>query len=364
MGTRILRAVLWTASALVVGLYLFIAIRRVMSPAPLDAAEGAFLEHAIRLASLKPLYTEPGPQPLSILPGYPFTIAVLVQALGPHLWEPRLITLVCTLALATIVLLAVRTETESWTMAAVGAALTLAGFAILTGTPGAARPEPLMLLLSFAAFIALRDVEGSLGAVIAALLFGVACFTHQAGLWFAAGAVGHLAMEERRRLAPFLLGFAVLAGGGYVGLSQLFGSWFNFYASDVPLHAMRFDAPGLVRLAGDQILGRMGVLVVVALLSFALPNPLWRGASGLWFWLGLAALGASLLGSQSVHAGPHVLMPCVAAFALIGPVAASRVAEHLSAWPGSTRFGGERIVFAVMLLQFALYLSAASPSLL
>lgn len=364
MSTRILRAVLWTASATVVGLYLFIAIRRILAPLPLDPIESAVLEHAGRLASLKPLYAEPGPQPLSILPAFPLTVAVLVQALGPHLWEPRLVALLATLGLAAIVLLAVRTETESWTMSVVSVALTLAGLAILTGMPGTGRAEPLMLLLSFAAFIAIRDVEGSLGAVIAALLLAVACFTHQAGLWFAAGAVAHLAMEERRRLAPFLLGFAALAAGGYVGLSQLFGSWFNFYAADVPLQAMRFDAPGLVRLAGDQILGRMGVLIVVAVLSFALPNPLWRGVSGLWFWLGIASLGASLLGSQSAHAGPQVLMPCVAAFALIGPVAASRVAEHLSAWPGSTRLGGERIVFAVMLLQLALYLSGASPSLL
>jgi hypothetical protein len=364
MGNRIPRAVLWAASATVLGLYLFIAIRRMLAPVPLDPAESAVLEHAVRLASLKPLYTEPGPQPLSILPGFPFTIAVLVQALGPHLWEPRLVALLATLGLAAIVLLAVRSETESWTMGVVSVALTLAGLAILTGMPATGRPEPLMLLLSFAAFIALRDVDGSPGAVIAALLLGVACFTHQAGLWFAAGAVVHLAMEERRRLMPFLLGFAAFAGGGYVGLSQVFGSWFNFYAADVPLQAMRFDAPVLARVAGEQILGRMGVLIVVAVLSFALPNPLWRGGSGLWFWLGAGSLGASLLGSQSVHAGAEALMPCVAAFALIGPVAASRVAEHLSAWPGSTRLGGERIVFAVMLLQLALYLSAASPSLL
>lgn len=361
MTTRILRLVAWVASAAIVGMYLFVAGRRLFAPTPFESFETTILDFAVRLAHWKPLYDVPASTPVSIMPAFPLSVSVFVQAMGPALWEPRAVTLFATLALAAIVLMVVRTETESWTLGAVGAALALAGCAILAGPPGVARTEPLALVLAMAAFLTLRDIDGTLGAGMAGFLMAVACFTQQFALCFAAGAIAHLALEERRRVVPFLLVFAGLAGGGYVALSQVLGSWFNFYVSDVALATMRLNPVALVHVAGDLILGRMGILIVAALLSFALPNPLWRGPSGLWFWSGLAAIAAGLIASQSTSLGPQALVPCVVVFALVGPIAADKVAEHLSAWPGSSRRGGEAVVFAAMLLQFALY-AAAVPS--
>jgi hypothetical protein len=362
MLARLLRGALWLASASVIGLYLFFAIRRLSSPVPLDPGESVFLDHAIRLAHMKPLYDEPGQAvPVSIMPAFPLTLAVLVQSLGPHSWEPRLISLLGFLGLAAVALSVVRTETESWTLGVVGAALTLAGCGILAGPPGLARPEALTLVLSVTAFLALRDIDGSLGALIAALLLAVACFTQQMALWFVGAATIHLAREEKRRLVPFVLGFAVLGAGGYVLLSRLLGSWFNFYAWDAALAGLRLDPAGLVHLAGDQILGRMGILIVAALLSCALPTPAWRGPAGVWTWMGLAAIAAGLLGSQS-GARSGALIPAIVAVAVVGPIAAYHVVDHLCAWPGSSRRGGRSVVFAALLLQLLLYLSAVSPT--
>ncbi|MBI3538956.1 MAG: hypothetical protein HY076_01625, partial [Candidatus Eisenbacteria bacterium] len=342
MATRLFRGFVFTLSAAIAGLYLFVAIRRLLSGAAPDPIERALLDHAIRLAHLKPLYGEPGPHPVSIMPGFPFTVSVLVQSLGPAMWEPRLVTLLASLALGALVLVAVRTETESWTLGIAGAALAFAGSGVLAGSPGVARPEPLTLVLVFAALLTLRDIDGALGAIVAALLMAAACLTQQFAMCFAAGGLMYLAIQQRRRVAPFLLAFAVFAGGGYIALSQALGSWFNFYASDLPLAAMRLDPAGFVHLAGDVVLGRMGILVSAALLSLALPAPPWRGTSGVWFWGGVAALVSGTIASQSGEIGPQSLMPCVTAFALLGPIAASKVAEHLAAWPGSSRLGGER----------------------
>ena len=362
MFARVLRGALWAASASVVGFYLFFAIRRLVSPGPLEPGESVFLDHAIRLAHLRPLYDDPGHViPVSVMPALPLTLSVLVQALGPQTWEPRLVSLIGFLALAMLVLTVVRAETESWTLGVVGAALTLAGCGILAGPPGLARPEALTLVLCVTGLLALRDIEGIPGALIAALLLSVACFTQQIALWFVAAATIHLAREERRRVIPFLLGFAVLGGGGYMLLSRFLGGWFNFYAWDAALATLRVDPAGLFHVAGDQLLGRMGILIVAALLSCALPTPAWRGPGGVWTWMGIAAVAAGLFGSQT-GAGPSGLIPAIIAGALIGPIAAHHVAEHLAAWPGSSRRAGQSAVFATLLLQLLLYLSAVSPS--
>src|SRR5262245_16788191 len=359
MVTRVLRGFLWFASAAVAGLYLFLAIRRMISPVPFDTA---LLEHAGRLAHLKPLYDEPSANPISILPAFPLTVSVLVQSMGPALWEPRLVTLLATLALAALVLIAVRTETESWTLGAVGAALALGGCTVLAGPPGVARIEPLTIVLALASFLTLRDIDGLLGAGLAALLMAVACFAQQFALCFAAGAVVFLAIDQRRRAVPFALLFAVMAGGGYVALSQVLGSWFNYYASDVALASMHFDIRALAHMAGDLMLGRMSILLVAALLALALPAPIWRGTTGVWFWSAMASLVAGLIGSQAAGVGTTALVPCIFTFALLGPVAADKVTEHLSAWQGSTRRTGEGVAFVALLLQLALYVAAVHPT--
>jgi hypothetical protein len=366
MATRVLRGFLWFASAAVVGLYLFLAIRRLMSPTPFEPGETALLDHAIRLAHWKPLYDQPaaGSAPVSILPAFPLAVTVMVQSMGPALWEPRLVTLLATLALAALVLIAVRTETGSWSLGAVGAALALAGCAVIAGPPGVARPEPLTLVLALASFLTLRDIDGVMGAVMAAFLMAVACYTQQFALCFAAGAVVYLAIEQRRRAVQFLLAFAAIAGGGYVALSQVLGPWFNYYASDLSIAAMQFDPRSLVHVAGDLMLGRMSILIVTALIALALPAPIWRGTTGVWFWSGVASLLAGLIASQVSGVAGVALVPCIVSFALLGPIAADKVIEHVSAWPGSTRRAGEGVLFAALLLQLALFLSGASRTLL
>jgi hypothetical protein len=213
------------------------------------------------------------------------------------------------------------------------------------------------------AFLALRLTNGIAGALLSAALFAAAFFTALEAAWFVAAALFALSIEERRRLVVLALAAMVLMGGGYAALSQTLGPWFNFSAFDSPLRAIRLGVTGPLRYVGDHLLGRMAVPTLAAVLSFAMPTPPWRGKTGLWTCMGIAAVLVGLLATQSAAPAPESRIPAVVALAILGPISMQRVTRHLSSWPGSSRLGGQGVVLAALTLQFIVFLSclAALP---
>ena len=171
-------------------------------------------------------------------------------------------------------------------------------------------PESLSLLLVLAGCLALRYASGIAGGMLAAFPMAAACFTHPAGLWFAIAALFHLAEHDRRRLAAFAASLALLVGFVHAGLSVQLGPWFNFYAWDISLRALQLDPIALVRYLGRQLLGIWGVLALATVLSCAMPVRPWRGAVGIWTWMGLAALDIERILPQARrrqgHRGPDL----------------------------------------------------------
>ena len=45
---------------------------------------------------------------------------------------------------------------------------------------------------------------------------------------------------------------------------------------------------------------------------------------------------------------------------VLGPISMQKITRHLSAWPGSTRLGGEGVVLAGLSLQFFMFFSRLS----
>lgn len=360
MMARVFRYLAWLASGLAALGFGLLAARGLANPEPVDATERGLIELAARLQAHGPLYLAPGEGATpAILPGFPVLAAMLRDTLGPEVVWLRIASLLAIVALAALAMSVVREETRNATLATASAALVLAGYALVTGAPATARPEPLMLLLALGGGLALRSMPGIAGGLIGALMFSAAAFTHPQALWFAGAALVYLTREDRGRLIPFTLGLAVFFAGGYVLLSQTLGPWFNYYAWDVPLRALRFDGPALLQFLGTRLLGSLGVMTIMSVLSLALPTRPWRGAGGLWPCLALAAVAAALLGTQSVTPDPQAAAVCVAALALVGPISTHRVTQHLSTWPDSSRVAGEAVILLALVLQFvALFASA------
>jgi len=162
---------------------------------------------------------------------------------------------------------------------------------------------------------------------------------------------------ERERLAIYVLIGGFVLGCGYVELSQLLGSWFNFEAWDVSLVALQASATRPLHYVADHLLGRLGVATLALVLTFAMPIRPWHGKSGLWTWIGIAGLLAGLMETQKATFGPHSFIPSAIVLALLGPISIQRVTGHLSAWPGSTRLGGQSVVLAALTLQSIVFLS-------
>jgi hypothetical protein len=361
-----LRVTLWITSALSLVGYLILAGHGLSNSAPYDSAEVAVLEQAGRIANGDGLYRDAVPSTdVGVLPVFPFAVAGLVRLFGSYVWEPRLITLLATLLCAAAAALAVRTETKSGTLAIASAGLLLMGHGLITvGSVVGASAESLMLLIALVGCITLRFMENIIGAVIAAVLFTTAWFTHPVGPWFAMGALIHLAVHDRRRLIAYALCLALFVGGGHVALSMVLGPWFNYFAWDSLFSSMRLQPLGLLTFIGTQLLGALGVLTMVTVLAFALPVQPWRGATGVWGWMAFAALVAGILGTQNVVLQVDALRPVIVALAVVGPVSMQRVTHHLSSWPGASRIGGQGVVLTALVLQFVTLFAHITPMLL
>jgi len=359
------RLAAWLASGFALVAFALLCAGGLTAASPIDATERGLLELAQRLVAHGSLYAAPSAADApSLMPGFPLIAAVVVAVLGPNILWLRLVSLLAVLALAVLAMVVVQEETKNRTLAIGSGSIMLAGYALLAGNPADARPEPLMLLLSVGGGLALRSMPGLAGGLIAALMLSVACFFHAQGVWFAAAALIYLTREDRGRLVPFTLGLGVLLAGGFVLFSQILGPWFNYYAWDLPIRSLRFDGPGLLNFIGSRLLGTLGVLTVMTVLSFALPTRPWRGPGGLWPCIGLAAVAASVLATQSASPEPQALAICVAALSLVGPISMHRVAQHLSVWPDSTRMAGEGAVLVALLLQFVALFAGIPPALL
>jgi len=361
---RIVRALLWVASATAVAGFLFAAFHFMFGAAPLDPIETALVTHATRIANGGEVYVQPpDPTTPALMPGFPFLLSALQQTFGSDLWLPRLLALLAALGAAALIVWILKMEGQDWTLAVSGAGLMLAGYTLLAGGPGVARPEPIMLLLVLLGYMTLRFTHGITGVLVAVLLFAAACLTQLTAVWFTAAACVSQVFDERKRLVVLVLAMGVVFGGGYVMLSERWG-WFNAATWETLIRTVQFAPFGLLHFAGDELLGKLGVLTLTIVLSFALPNPGWRARGGIWLYMGAAMVGVGLLATQSARVGPQALIPTVTVLAILGPLSMQRVTKHLSSWPGSTRVAGQGVVQAALALQFFMFLSSLPPSLL
>jgi len=353
------RVLVLLSSLAAVALYLAAALPAARGAGPGDAVEIAVLAQANRLLDGAPAYVDPsGPSTVVPMPGFAWIASRLVGVDDARLWLLRQLALVATLFTAVLVVAAVRIETGGWTLPLAAAGLSLAGPALFGSAPGMARPEAIALLFVLLAFATLRLTVGVLGALAAALLLSAAFFVHAPALWFVLAAWLSLACEDRRRCTAFTVVALVGIGGGTLVLSRLLGPWFTFAAWEAPLHALGTGGDTALRFAAEHVLGRLAPCALVAVLSFALSNQPWHERRGVWMWLALASVAASL-GAPSHDAAEVSLTASIVAVVLLGAVALRLVVDQLAEAPGGADHAGESIVFAGILLQFFVLVALA-----
>jgi hypothetical protein len=352
---RLTTGLLWGLSAAATGLYLLLAKGHLRYAGEMDYIEGVMMDHVTRVLHGQPLYVKPSVDfiTLAYMPGWTVVAAAFAKVLGPGFFAGRLVSFLSSLAIGALVLSILERETRSWTIAIAGAGLYYMGYGNAGGGHyDVARPDSLMLALSLGALFLLRFRDGTLATVAAALLLVAAFFTKQHAVWFGIAMLVHLALNERARLLPFALTWIAGCAGGYALLAAWLGPWFVFYTWNLPAHWSHVAPIRIERYIGGGLLGMLGGLTVPALLSLMLPEPPWRGRSGLWAWLGAAACGTGLLATLDPSAWKHVFIPSMMAMSVLGPLSIWRLAHALGESSTATRDRALAAGCALLALQF------------
>jgi hypothetical protein len=353
-----LRVLVVLTSLLALTLFATSARRYVPRGHTVDPFETAILESSARFVRHEPMYVEPVQDQPLFMPGFALCVAAIAGDVPPELWQVRALGLGATILVAILIALIVQLECGSWTLALAGGSLALLGQGFLASPPGIARPESLMLALVLLAVMTLRHVPGAIGAVLGAIPLAAAVFVEPQALWFVLGALASLTLERSHRATAFMFTAGLLVAAGYVASSRWLGPWFNFEAWDGPTQALQFRALGPVRFVGDLLLRTLGVWMMAALLSFSMATEPWLGRGGIWMCMGVSALVGGLVATQSRTFGAEAFLPSIVLVSLVGPLMIQRVTRHLAAWDDPDRPGGENVVLAAVLLQFAAILAA------
>ncbi|HEV2105730.1 MAG TPA: hypothetical protein VGU27_08365, partial [Candidatus Eisenbacteria bacterium] len=325
MSERLARALVAGMALVAIAAFAGLALQRLPAPTELGAGEGLLLDHAIRFAAGKPVYGPPSFEfiPLAYMPGMPLLAAPLVRLFGAHLWEGRLIDLVALAILGAVFVAAMKRETGSVVPGLAATGLFLMGQGFTKGGYDVFRPDPVMLLLSFAGAATLRFTTTARGALLAALLFSLGFVVKQHAAVFAAAMLPALWFTDRRRLAPYLGGLLVFGVGGFALLRLWLGPWFTFYVYDVPSHWSQLSRARILHYLTAEAFGRFAMLTAPAVL--ALPSRPWREPVGIWWWMALGGAGTGFLATLDPYAYYHTLMPSLCGFALLGPLALHRL---------------------------------------
>jgi len=354
MIARLMRLGVFAVSAAAGAMFLYLAWRHLHYPAEMDYIEGVMMDHVVRLAHSRPIYVAPSLDfvALAYMPLFTTAASLLARMFGPELWQPRFISLLGTLGIVALAVIIVRRETRSWTLAIASAGLYLMGY---VGAGGghydASRPDSMMLFLSLAGLATLRFTTGVRGAMWAALLLTLAFFTKQHAAWFGIAALLHLRWNDRARFIPFAVAMVLGCAGGYFLLWVVLGPWFVFYTWDVPSHWSQFSKLRIEHYLGGGLLGMLGPLTVPTLLSLALPEPPWRGRSGIWVWAALGAFGTGMLATFDPSAWKHVFMPSMVALCILGPISLGRLLDQLAPVESEWRPRAESLVCLLLVIQ-------------
>ena len=213
-------------------LYLRVGMARVFYPYALDLVEEDMLMQAWRVAQSLPVFVPPNAEfvPQVYMPLFTWLGGQLLRLTGFAFWPLRLISFMCTVGTAVLIVYVGWRESGSKTISLIGGALFLAGYPRLVGGwYDLARVDALFTFLSVAGLSVVVYGRSPLKRpLLAGLLLGLAFLTKQNGLVLAivAGfylfAVKHTGSAKKEKIstfsafvrAPFIFVLAFLAVAG------------------------------------------------------------------------------------------------------------------------------------------------------
>ncbi len=334
-----------------IGVYLFVAVRRLDYPFALEWLEGNSLVEVHRVLAGQPLY--PAPSAGYVPDGYPplyfLVSAAVARVAGVSYLALRLVSLVSSLACFAVLARLVQRETGSLAAGTAAAGMFAATYFAAGTWFDIGRVDSLFLALSVGGLYAVRRMRGPGGAVTAGVLLAAAALTKQTGVAEMAAVTVALLTGPRRRLACI----AALTGITVVGVSTLAlalasGGWYLYYV--VRLMSEHSLAYGNFGWFWTALLTATGLAAVAALTGARrVPRELLAGCAA------LAVEGCATL----VHSGGSIndMLPAYLAVALLAGLA---LGGSQRGWPAAA--AGALVFAQVILLLAGCHPSRAVPA--
>jgi hypothetical protein len=351
---RIVETVIGLFALLGIASYLWLGSHRVGYPLELDFIEGVMMDHMARIAHGQPIYVAPTLHfiPLAYMPFFTVVGGFVMRFTGPTFFAARVVSFGSTLITMALLAGIVWRETRRRSLALAAAGIYAMAFGITGACYDVARPDSLMLMLSFSGLAVLRFSKGIPGALVAALLLTLGFFSKQHSILFTFGALAYLFFHERRRFLPFALAMVAGCGGGYLLLDLWLGDWFRIFTWSIPRGWSTLNRARIEHYVAGGLLGSFACSTVPALMSLGVRDAEPEPRRALWYWTGLAAVGTGLLATLDPWAYLHVFTPTVVALSILGPLALDRLARRLDAAEGVREGFSTTIALIVVAAQF------------
>jgi hypothetical protein len=316
-------------------LFLFSAGLRLMYPYEVEWNEGAVLDHAIRIATGRPMYAAPSLDFTAFVytPFYYYATALVMKIGGVGLWSGRVISILATLLTAMIAGRIVHRETSSSLLAFTSMALYIAFYHLTGFFYDIVRMDALAICLvagSIYASLYLRR-----GYLIAAVLVALAYFAKQQMIFALPALLLGLAFRSRKHAAWFgILSVGLIVFGSIIYNSATAG-WYGFYTTTIPgmKAAESFSWQAAFEFFPTWIVSTMGLFTLVLLVAIIIIGE--KNLRGIWpvLWsMTLMALISSALSIGNFGGYKNVYMPLTMMLAIVFPIGIKVIADALPEW--------------------------------
>jgi len=341
------------AAILFIGVYLFVAYRRMVYPFDLERLEGSAVGQVDRVLHGQPLFMAPSLNyvPMVYTPVYFYVSALAAKLMGLGFAPLRLVSILSSLGCFALLYRFVHKETSSHYCSLVSVGLFAATFRETGDWLELARTDSLYLFLLVLGAYLLRWKRHAGWLAIAGGCTALAFLTKQTALIVILPMVIYAGSLGFRFFAAFAGTAGLLGAGGSALLHLRSGGWSTFYLFS--LTSSFLTMKGHIILFWINDIFRVLPIAVAFCVFFFLDAAHGKDCRGVWFYFcfGAGMLAASWLYSLNWGAYLNGRLPVYLFLCLATGLAAHRLLELLAAQAGDRARLGQSVLFTALLIQ-------------
>ena len=226
-----------TLTATAVLIFLTAAVPRLIYPFEITWGEGSMYVQIQRIVLGKQLYVTPSTHYVAWLyePFFYFLNSLVVRIVGLSFVHIRIVSVLATIAIASMIFRVVYTETKKFSSGLFGIGLFVAAYGRTGSCLFVSRIDPLFVALLLFSFILVFNSNSKFSIVFAAIVFAISYFTKQTTLVFFPIMLIYLWVINRKNEAVvFSIVSVVSIIVGMILLESSSHGWFSFYTLDIP----------------------------------------------------------------------------------------------------------------------------------